>query len=101
MELYYRLGEAAAFADIDELLNEMKDRLGDPPEPVLWLYHLTRIRVLAAANHITLLKFQNVSLLVERLVGKKTEQQTFLITKKFATPADLEAYATKIINLSQ
>jgi transcription-repair coupling factor (superfamily II helicase) len=101
MELYYRLGEASSFAEIDEILEEMKDRFGDPPEPVLWLYHLTRIRILAVAHHISLLKFQNLSLLVERLIAKKTEQHTFLMPKKFISPDEMEAYVTKILNLSQ
>jgi transcription-repair coupling factor (superfamily II helicase) len=92
MELYYRLGEASDYAEIDELLSEMKDRFGDPPESVMWLYHLTRIRVFAAANHFSMLKFQNLSLLADQLFGKKTEQHTMLLPKKFATPSDLEKY---------
>jgi len=101
MELYYRLGEAMTLADIEELLEELKDRFGPPPEPVLWLYHLTRIRVLASAEHITLLKFQNVSLLAEKTIGNQTEQHTFLMIKKISTPAELEAYVVKALNLGK
>ena len=99
MELYYRLGEASSFAEIDELLDEIKDRFGAPPEPVLWLYHLTRIRVLASAYHFSLLKFQNLSLVTEQIIDKKAEQHTFLMPKKFVSPAELESYVTKILNL--
>lgn len=90
MELYHRLGEASSFAEIEDMLSEMKDRFGEPPEQVIWLYHLTRIRVFAAANHFSLLKFQNLSLLAEQVHGKKSEQHTIMMPKKFASGADLE-----------
>ena len=50
MELYYRLGEASQYSEIEDLMAELKDRFGEPPDPVVWLYHLTRIRVFAAAQ---------------------------------------------------
>lgn len=90
MELYYRLGEATTYADVDSLLDEMKDRFGPPPESVVWLYHLTRVRVFAAANHFSLLKFLKVSLQAEQVLGKKTEQHTIIIPQKFASAATLE-----------
>ena len=94
-----REGRSVKFAEIDELLDEIKDRFGAPPEPVLWLYHLTRIRVLASAYHFSLLKFQNLSLVTEQIIDKKAEQHTFLMPKKFVSPAELESYVTKILNL--
>lgn len=92
MELYHRLGEATTPSDVDALLAEMTDRFGPPPPPVITLYHLTRIRTFAAANHFSLLKFNNVSLLAEQQLGKTTKQQTILLPKKVQTPKELETY---------
>ncbi len=92
MELYHRLGEASLFSEIDQLLAEMKDRFGEPPDPVIWLVHLTRIRAYAAANHFTLLKFNNLSLLAEQQLGKTTHRTTLLLPKKIQKPQELEAY---------
>ena len=100
MELYHRLGEASTFAEIDELLAELKDRFGPPPPQVLWLYHLTRIRVFGAANHFTLLKFNNVSLYAEQQKGKLIEKKTMLLPKKIQTPETLEAFVIDALKRS-
>jgi len=92
MELYHRLGEAATFAEVDELLAEMQDRFGTPPDPVIWLYHLTRIRAFAAANHFSLLKFNHVSFIAEQQLGKQLNRQTILLPKKNQKPKELEVY---------
>lgn len=99
MEIYHRLGEAASFQEVDELLAEMKDRFGTPPEPVIWLYHLTRIRVFATAHHFTLLKFSNLTLFAEQQKGKLIDKQTILLPKKVQSPKELEEYV--IQKLSQ
>lgn len=92
MELYYRLGEASTFSEIDALLAEMTDRFGTPPDPVIWLYHLTRIRAFAAANHFSLLKFNHLSLIAEQQMGKQVNRQTLLLPKKMQFPKELEDY---------
>ena len=92
MELYYRLGDASTLSEIDELLEEMKDRFGPPPETVVWLYHLSRIRVFGSINHFSLLKFQNLTLLAEQLFGKESVQHTIMLPKQITTPADLEQF---------
>lgn len=95
MELYHRLGEASSAKEIDELLVEMKDRFGPPPPPVIWLYHLSRIRAFASAHHFTLLKFSNLSLYTERQLGKEIQKKSLLLPKKVQTPAELEKYVVK------
>jgi transcription-repair coupling factor (superfamily II helicase) len=92
MELYHRLGDASTSQEIDELLAEMKDRFGEPPTPVIWLYHLTRIRAFAAANHFSLIKFSNLSFIAEQQMGKQLNKQTILLPKKMQTPKELESY---------
>jgi len=92
LELYHRLGEATQFTEIDELLAEMQDRFGPPPEPVLWLYHFSRIRTFAAANHFSLLKFSPPSLIAEQQMGKHMNRQTIPLPKKIQTAKELEEY---------
>ncbi len=96
LEIYHRLGEALTLADVDSLLDELKDRFGPYPPPVLWLYHLTRIRVLAAQHKITLLKFHKHALEIERPKGKELIKQTFPLPK-IIQPVDAEIAFTKIL----
>lgn len=92
MEIYHRLGEASSFEEIDSLLDELKDRFGEPPTPVLWLYHLSRVRTFAAAHHFSLLKFSPLTFFVERVKGKESIKKTILLPKKEQTPEVLEHY---------
>jgi transcription-repair coupling factor (superfamily II helicase) len=93
MELYYRLGEASDFEEVDELLAEMKDRFGPPPLPVLWLYHLARLRAFGTAHYFTLIKFHPLTFATERLRGKEVEKKSWLLPKKVQSdPKELEAY---------
>ncbi len=90
MELYHRLGEASSDEETHELLLEMKDRFGPPPLPVIWLYHLTRLRIFAAQRGITLLKFEKFTFKAEKQKGKELEKQTFTMPKT-TDPAEFEA----------
>jgi transcription-repair coupling factor (superfamily II helicase) len=92
MELYYRLGEANTFQEIDELLSEMSDRFGPPPPQVIWLYHLTRIRAFASINQFSLLKFSQLSFIAEQQMGKDVKKSTILLPKKIQKPKELEEY---------
>jgi transcription-repair coupling factor (superfamily II helicase) len=96
MEFYYRFGDASSPAEIDDLLAELQDRFGAPPEPLFWLYHLARLRVFASERQFTLLKFQNLTLLAERQTGKETKQHTLLLPKKVqASPKELESFVVE------
>ena len=95
MEIYYRLGEATTLAEIDELLAEIADRFGPPPPPVIWLYHLTRIRAFGAINHFSLIKFGNLSFYAEQQMGKQIHKQTILLPKKAQTPKELEEHVIR------
>jgi transcription-repair coupling factor (superfamily II helicase) len=92
MELYHRLGEASSSEEMTELLAEIKDRFGPPPPPVLWLYHMNRIRIFAAAHHFISLKFQDLSLIAERQKGIEVEKKTIPLPKKIISPDSLEIY---------
>ena len=95
MELYHRLGEALYPAEIDDLLAEIKDRFGPPPPPVIWLYHLTRIRAFATAQ-VHPPQIQKHTLEIEIPKGKETAKQTFPLPK-IVQPADVETAFTKIL----
>ncbi|HEY4255152.1 MAG TPA: transcription-repair coupling factor [Chlamydiales bacterium] len=91
MELYYRLGEVSTFAEISELFAEIKDRFGDFPPSVYWLYHLTRLRAFATANRFTLLKFGPGTLIAEQQTGKTLDKRNLLLPKKFIAPEQMES----------
>lgn len=90
LEVYQKLGEAFSWEEVDKILEEIKDRFGKFPEPVLWLYHLTRVRVFASLHHITALKISNFSISVERKEKGKIVTKKFLL-KTVASPEDLES----------
>lgn len=81
MEIYHRLGEASSWKIVDEILAELKDRFGPYPDEVLWLYHLTRLRIFASALHFTLLKFENLTFTAERQEGKETVKKTLALPR--------------------
>lgn len=96
MELYYRMGEASSFSELEELLAEMNDRFGAPPLPVLWLYHLARVRTFATTHHFTLIKFHPLTFATERLRGQEIEKKSWLLPKTVqASPQALEEYVLK------
>ncbi len=97
MELYYRLGEAAALQDVDDLLDEIKDRFGEAPRPVLWMYHLARIRVFAAEHRFTLLKFGKHTLSIQKRVGKEEKSHTLPLPKDIQSPEKLEVTVIEIL----
>lgn len=90
MELYHRLGEATSDEETDAILSEMKDRFGTPPQQVVWLYHMTRLRIFASQNRFTLLKFEKFTFTGEKQLGKETIKQT-LPMPKVTGPAAFEA----------
>ncbi|MES2121322.1 MAG: transcription-repair coupling factor [Chlamydiota bacterium] len=79
MEIYHRLGEATQLSDVDAILSELKDRFGPYPPQVLWLYHLTRLRLFASAHHFTLLKFEKLTFTAERQKGKTLVKKTIAL----------------------
>lgn len=79
LEIYHRLGETSTYAEAQEILDELKDRFGPPPNPVIWLYHMTRLRIFANEHHFVTIKFLNHSIQAERQLTNETKKKTFLI----------------------
>jgi transcription-repair coupling factor (superfamily II helicase) len=89
MEIYHRLGDATSLQEVETLLSELKDRFGPPPTEVMWLYHLTRLRIFASTLHLILLKFETYTFVAEMQKGKTSLKKSFALprTKK---PEELE-----------
>lgn len=95
MEIYQRFAEAISVEEVDEIWIEIQDRFGKPPEPALWLYHLTKIKVFAAQNGIVLLKQEKLTLTIEKQQGKGSIIKKILM-KWPTTPKEMEQ---KVISL--
>lgn len=89
LEIYHRLGETLTLQEVDALFEELKDRFGKPPAPAIWLYHLTRIRTLAAQKRFISLKFNTHTVETEQQTPKGTVKKLFSL-KPFKSPVDLE-----------
>jgi transcription-repair coupling factor (superfamily II helicase) len=86
------LGESSSDSEINELFSEIKDRFGNPPTPVVWLYHMNKIRLFATNHSFISVKFGSLSFTAERQKGKEIEKKTILLPKKMQTPESLESY---------
>lgn len=89
MEIYYRFGDATTYQELDTLLIELTDRFGAYPVQILWLYHLTRLRIFASTNQFTLLKFSKTTLTVLKQRENNTLKK-LLALPKITNPKQLE-----------
>ncbi len=93
LEIYHRLGEASSNQDVESIFEELKDRFGKFPSCVLWLYHMTRIRIFANKQGYTSLKFLNQTLATEHTT---LPPKSFLLPPQ-TNPATLEALVTNLL----
>lgn len=98
MEIYHRLGETSTLEEVDKVLDEIKDRFGPPPPEVLWLYHLTRLRLFASHHHFILLKFDTRTLYIEKQLEKEVLKKR-VVFKETKDPALLEKEIVSLLNL--
>ncbi len=75
MEIYHRLGETSKTEEVDALFDELIDRFGPLPTEAKWLYHLNRIRIHAAEQRFTLLKFERIALFTQKKNGKQVTER--------------------------
>lgn len=90
MEVYQRLGDAETEEEIDLLIEEVRDRFGPLPPQVQWLHRISRIRLFAAQNQFTLLKFTKMVFAAEQMHGKKEKISRKIILQLPKTPEELE-----------
>ncbi len=89
MEVYQRLGDASTTEEIDAIWTEVIDRFGKPPEPALWLYHFSRVRLIAASLGITTVKLDTLSISYEKHSGSGLVSNKVLIGK-VGSPLEME-----------
>ena len=75
---------------MDEIFAELKDRFGALPEPALWLYHSSRIRIFAALHQVAHVKVEKQLLSIQRKKGERLIATQHLIGK-IKDPPSLEA----------
>jgi len=81
MELYYRLGNFSSFEETHEILEEMTDRFGPAPLPVILLCLLTRLRLRASQLNVLSIKFGNRTVRMEKQKGTKSVSENALLPK--------------------
>ncbi len=92
MEIYYRLGDIDNLKDLEKLFDELKDRFGSTlPHQVIWLYHMTKVRIFAAMNHFIFLKIQRTHFIMEQKIQDKVLKKTIKI-EILKNPKDMEEY---------
>ncbi|MFP4200322.1 MAG: transcription-repair coupling factor [Clostridia bacterium] len=68
VSLYRRLGNLDSTGQLRDLLDEMLDRFGDPPAPVINLVDLARLGILAADRGVTRISVDGRRLVLEMVV---------------------------------
>jgi transcription-repair coupling factor (superfamily II helicase) len=96
MEIYQRLGDAISQDEVDSIWHEVKDRFGHPPEQALWLYHTSRLRVLAGKRGYTHVKVDTLTLSYERKTGTSSTTNKVLLPK-IKSPQDLEKKVSALL----
>lgn len=96
MEIYQRLGEALTLEDVEAIWAEVQDRFGNPPEPAIWLYHFSRVKVVASSKGYTLIKAEKLSLTTERNKGNDTVVRKVMM-KPWKSPQDFEDKVMKVL----
>jgi transcription-repair coupling factor (superfamily II helicase) len=79
LDFYHRFGDAESLEEIDALLSQIQDRYGEAGEEVLFLYHLTRIKLFAQKHNFTLLKYEKLTLTAERESKNGPEKKSFFL----------------------
>lgn len=97
MEFYRRFGEALSLDELEAIFAELQDRFGAPPPlPVLWLYHVARLRIMGSEAKCTLIKLERFTLLLEKKRGDHKEQSQHIIGS-FKEPKSLEEAIRKVL----
>ncbi|MBS0623721.1 MAG: transcription-repair coupling factor [Verrucomicrobia bacterium] len=89
MEMYQRLGDVNHDKEVDELLEELTDRFGPPPQPVQWLCALSKLRRFAQEHAFTLLRLTKVVLHAEQTHGKKEKVTQKILIRPSQDPQSL------------
>lgn len=97
MQFYHRLGEAQTLADVDSVRDELLDRFGKMPSSCEWLLVLSRVRVFAGQKGITLVRFENYTLLIEARREDRVESKKVLLSG-VSTPKTFEEKVIAVLS---
>lgn len=96
LEFYHRFGEAAELEESTKIFNELSDRFGKPPSSIKWLYHLTRIRIVAEQNDCIHIYLGKDSFYVKKRYPK-TIRKVQRPLPNILTPKKLEEIVSSLI----
>lgn len=97
LEIYHKLGEALEVEVVDELFKELEDRFGKPPTPLIWLYHMTKIRIFANKHSFVLVKFEKFTFSVQKQEKDKSITKKTIPLPAFDDPKHLEEYVVMML----
>lgn len=97
LEIYHRLGELSSFEGLEDIIKELEDRFGPIPDKVIWLYHMTRLRIFAQQHEFALLKFEKTSFQAQRQLKDKTLEKKTIPLPGFDHPKHLEDYVCMML----
>ena len=93
MELYNRLGSTSTYVEIDQIISEIKDRFGkDMPDNVLWLSHMTRIKLFLCSNNFYSIKFEKNTFKASQKYKGKILSKIFPLPTEKVSPKELEDF---------
>lgn len=97
LEIYHKLGEALEVEVVDELFKELEDRFGTPPTPLIWLYHMTKIRIFANKHSFILVKFEKFTFSVQKQEKDKSITKKTIPLPAFDDAKHLEEYVVMML----
>ncbi len=97
LEIYHRLGELTTYEALEEIIKELEDRFGPVPDKVIWLYHMTRLRIFGQLHAMVLLKFEKTSFQAQRQLKDKTLEKKTIPLPAFDHPKHLEDYVCMML----
>ena len=95
MELYQRLGEAYVIDELEKIYTEMLDRFGRAPDPVVWLYHIFRLKIFTGSRKITEIIYKKNFIQVEKRVKGKVDKHKI----PYVMPNDPKLFEEEMILL--
>ncbi len=80
LEIYHRLGSSATNESLSKIMEELEDRFGKAPQPVVWLYHLSRLRLFGSENQFLSIKITKHAISAEQQIKNTSLHKRLLFT---------------------
>lgn len=91
LQFYQRFGDCTEEKEIDSLFQELQDRFGPPPQELLWLNSLTKIRLYAQKQNFAEIKLSSFTLTAkQRDKNRFLEKKILFTAPKRAEDLDLQ-----------